>query len=307
MRKRAKDTIQSEPTSGWLAGVVISHLGRSLTIEDAAGQIILCHTRRRLGTVTVGDRVWWEPCEGQQGRVMEILPRKTLLTRPGYQENHRLVAANLDQIAIVIAPLPEPDWLLVDQFLVAAEVRHLNVHLILNKADVLPDMTRFPAGLNDYIHHYPPLWVSVKTGQGLEALKGLLVDRCTLLAGQSGVGKSSLSNALLPDRQSRVGEISERSGLGRHTTTTSILHRLPFGGDLIDSPGVNVFGLADVDEFDLAGGYREFAVFSSGCRFSDCRHVSDKGCAVTAAVAVGHLSRSRHDRYVELLQRLRKN
>jgi len=307
MRKKAGEPTTQGETTGWLAGLVISHLGRSLAIEDESGQMILCHTRRRLGTVTVGDRIWWEPCEGQQGRVMAILPRKTLLTRPGYQENHRLVAANLDQIAIVIAPLPEPDWLLVDQFLVAAEVRGLNSLLILNKADVLPDRSRFPVGLEDYTCNYPPVWVSVKTGEGLERLKTLLARRCTLLAGQSGVGKSSLSNALLPGKQARVGEISERSGLGRHTTTTAILHHLPFEGDLIDSPGVNVFGLADVDEFDLAGGYREFAAYRDGCRFSDCRHVSDKGCAVTEAVAGGYIGRSRHDRYVELLQRLRKS
>lgn len=291
---------------GWQPGLVVSHLGRSLAVEDESGRIVLCHTRRRLGLATVGDRVWWEPSEGELGRVMEILPRTSLLTRPGYQDQPRLVAANLDQIAIVIAPLPEPDWLLVDQFLVAAETRQLGVVLILNKIDLTPTVEHLPAGIEDYATHYPPLRVSATSGHGLVALQECLHGRHTLLAGQSGVGKSSISSALLPDKSFRVREISERSGLGRHTTTTATLHHLPFGGDLIDSPGVNVFGLADMDETDLGHGYREFAEYADRCRFNDCRHCSDKGCAVREAVASGRLSRARHERYVELLQRLRK-
>ncbi len=290
--------------NGWRAGLVVSHLGHSLAIEDDTGQLILCHTRRRLGHASVGDQVWWEPCEGQQGRVMAILPRRNLLTRPGHQDSQRLVAANLDQIAILVAPLPNPDWLLVDQFLVAAEVRQLSVCLIVNKADMLADVVQFPSGLEDYTGHYPPLWISAASGQGLAVVGERLAGLRTLLAGQSGVGKSSLSNALLPERQIRVGEISERSGLGRHTTTAATLHHLPSGGDLIDSPGVNVFGLADVDGAGLAWGYREFRGWIGQCRFNDCRHLADKGCAVRDAVAAGHISHARHARYQELLQRL---
>lgn len=307
--KRVRNTPKANTTppsnNGMLTGVVVSHLGRALAVESSQGEIVLCHTRRRLGHAAVGDQVLWEAVEGDQGRVMEILPRRTLLTRPGHQEKNRLVAANLDQIAVVLAPIPEPDWLLVDQFLVAAEYRGLTALLVINKADILIDPVRLETDLSPYLRHYPGINVSAKEGRGLQTLQEALAHRCTLLAGQSGVGKSSLSNALLPDRQLRVGEISEKSGLGRHTTTTATLHHLPAGGEVIDSPGVNVFGLADITEPDLARGYREFGDFMDNCQFNDCRHLADKRCAVREAVEAGHITRPRYERYLELLQRLR--
>jgi len=305
VRREASD----QPVSGsgdWLAGVVISHLGHALAVESDAGEIVLCHTRRRLGHAAVGDRVLWEALDDQQGRVMEILPRRNLLTRPGHQEKNRLVAANLDQIAVILAPLPEPDWLLVDQFLIAAECRGYAALLVINKMDLPLSASSLEQALSAYQAHYPCFRISVKDGMGMAELKATLLDRCTLLAGQSGVGKSSLSNALLPDRQLRVGEISERSGLGRHTTTTATLHHLPGGGDVIDSPGVNVFGLADLDEADLGQAYLEFRPFIEKCQFNDCRHLADKDCAVREAIDAGLISRPRYQRYVELLGRLRR-
>lgn len=286
-------------------GLVISHLGKGLAVEAAGGTIMLCHTRRRLGDAAVGDRVLWTPCEGEMGRVEEILPRVSVLSRPGYAGKLRHVAANLDRIYVVIAPAPEPDWLLVDQYLAVCVHRGIDAELIFNKIDLAVDAATVDKLLEEYVRAgYPCHRLSAYAGSGLEELKKALQGHCSMLAGQSGVGKSSLTNALLPDKQLRTGEISQRSGLGRHTTTTATLYHLPTGGDLIDSPGVAVFGLAEINGRDLAWGYREFQPYTPHCQFNDCRHVNDKGCAVRAAVLAGGIGEARYQRYLKLLEKL---
>lgn len=285
-------------------GLVISHLGQGLAVENAAGEIVLCHTRRRLGGVAVGDRVLWVSSEGQ-GRVEEVLPRRSLLTRPGHNAKVRPVAANLDIVLVVVAPTPEPDWLLVDQYLAACEHRDLAAAVVVNKIDRVGDRAAVLATLADYrALGYPGFAVSARSGEGLDGLRAGLAGRCAMLAGQSGVGKSSLTNALLPDRQLRTRELSEKAGLGRHTTTAATLYHLPGGGDLIDSPGVAVFGLAEMNAQDLAWGYREFRDWLGRCRFNDCRHTGDKGCAVREAAEAGTIGAGRYRRFVKLLDKL---
>lgn len=283
-------------------GLVVAHLGKGLAVETADG-IVLCHTRRRLGEAAVGDRVKWTPCEGEQGRVEEILPRRSVLLRPGYAGKLRHVAANLDRVYVVVASAPEPDWLLVDQFLAVCEHRGIPAGILLNKIDLAAS-----EALNELADYaavgYPALPLSARRADGLAELRSLLRDGCSMLVGQSGVGKSSLTNALLPDKNLRIGEISERSGLGRHTTTTATLHHLPEGGDLIDSPGVAVFGLAEIDGSRLAWGYREFQPLIPLCRFNDCRHVNDKDCAVRAASEREEIPSRRYRRYLKLLEKL---
>ncbi len=286
-------------------GIVITHLGKGLAIESATGDIILCHTRRRLGDVAVGDRVVWQPIGDEQGRVIKVLPRKNVLARPGHNGTLRSVAANLDQVLIVVANEPPPDFLLADQYLAVCEQRDIALAFIFNKIDLVPDRRSMADCLSEYAAiGYGFFPVSARTGEGLAELSQALKDRCSLLAGQSGVGKSSLSNALLPDKQLRTRELSEKTGLGRHTTTAATLFRLPQGGNLIDSPGVAVFGLAQISARELAGGYREFPPHSERCQFSDCRHIGDKGCAVRAAVDKGVISKARYLRYLKLLHQL---
>lgn len=284
-------------------GLVICHLGQGLAVEDTSGVIRLCHTRRRLGDVAVGDLVRWEPTENQQGYVTEIYPRRTVLTRPGYGGKIRPVAANLDQVIIVIAPEPEPDSLLVDQYLAACHYRRLEVILLVNKSDQLS--STFFNFLMDYTRAgYLSLTVSAKTGDGLAHLEAVLTGKSSLLVGQSGVGKSSLTNTLLPEKQLRTRELSEKAGLGKHTTTATTLYRLPNSGYIMDSPGVSVFGLADMTTSDLANGYREFHSFLSKCQFNDCRHKDDKGCAIRHAAYSGHISTDRYQRFLKLLEKM---
>ncbi|MDF9393487.1 MULTISPECIES: ribosome small subunit-dependent GTPase A [Methylococcus] len=284
-------------------GRVVCHLGKGLAVADETGRIVLCHTRRRLGDAAVGDRVTWEPCEGDQGRVLEILPRRSSLVRPAHGGRIRVVAANLDRVFVVLAPEPEPDWLLADQILAVCECRHITAALILNKID-LEGVSALEGALRDYqAAGYDVFRISTRSGAGLDALQSVLHTGCSMLSGQSGVGKSSLTNALLPDRNLRIGELSAHSGLGRHTTTSATLYPLPGGGELIDSPGVAVFGLAEVDPAELAQAYRDFHPHLGKCRFNDCRHTKDKGCAVREAVEAGMLSPARYERYLKLLER----
>jgi len=286
-----------------LQGLVIAHLGKGLAVESPAGAIVLCHTRRRLGEVAVGDRVLWTPCEGDLGRVEEILPRTSVLTRPGYAGKIRPVAANLDRVFVVLAPAPEPDWLLVDQYLAICEHRGISAALIFNKVDLA--QAEVESVLDDYACiGYPRYLVSARTGAGLAELRHALQGHCSMLAGQSGVGKSSLTNALLPEKNLATAALSEKSGLGRHTTSAATLYHLPGGGDLIDSPGVAVFGLAEISGRDLAAGYREFQPLIARCLFNDCRHIHDKGCAVRDAAQAGRISQARYQRYLKLLDKL---
>lgn len=286
-------------------GLVIAHLGKSLAVEGPDGQVLACHTLRHLGSVAVGDKVLWESCGDDQGRVMQVLPRTSLLTRPAYGGKTRPVAANLDRVLVVLAPEPEPDFLLADQILAVCENTNIAAGLIFNKIDLFDGNAAIEAQLRDYAAiGYPLFRLSVRDGAGMESLHTALKGKISMLSGQSGVGKSSISRALLPEQTIRVGEISATSGLGRHTTTTATLYHLAHGGDLIDSPGVAVFGLADMNTGLLAQGYCEFQPFIARCRFNDCLHTKDQGCAVLVAVEQGEISSARYRRYLKLLEKL---
>lgn len=288
-----------------LEGLVIAHLGKSVSVETDRGTILLCHGSRRLETPVVGDRVVLEPAPaGDTARIVQILPRRSLLNRPEGPGKLRPFAANLDLLLVVVAPEPPVDLLLVDQYLAVCEQLGIETRLLLNKCD-LPQAEALGSELEPYRDAgYRVLAISTHAGTGMVELQGWLQGRTSLLTGQSGVGKSSLTRRLLPGTELRVGGLSEKSGLGQHTTTTARLFHLPCGGHLIDTPGLNIFGLSELDERALADGYREFRALQERCRFNDCRHVHDKGCAVRAAVDAGRLDAGRYTRYLRLREKL---
>ena len=289
-----------------IEGLVISHLGKGLAIEDS-GRIIVCHTRRQLGTAAVGDRVLWEKTEKNQGRVVEILPRSSVLLRPSRNGKNRPVAANIDEVYVVFSVEPVCDFLLIDQYLAVCENRNIEAALIFNKTDLFSETQhqQIAQELQTYQSlGYSLLKVSAKNGEGLEVLKQHLKNQTSILAGQSGVGKSSLTNAILPDKQLKINSVSTVTRHGRHTTTAATLYHLPGGGNLIDSPGVAIFGLAGITENQLSFGYREFQPLIDQCRFNNCRHVLDKGCAVRAAVEENRISKTRYQRFLKLREKM---
>jgi ribosome biogenesis GTPase len=287
-------------------GTVVTRFGAELLVMDAAGLTRRCRARRRLEHVVCGDRVAVET--GDKGCVVtDVLPRRNAVTRRDRQGRTRVIAANIDQMVVVTACRPAPNWGMVDRYLVAAENLPAEAAVVLNKIDLdCEDEAGKRLDLYGRIG-YPALRASALTGRGLDALRARLRDRTSILVGASGVGKSALVKALLPDLDIRIGAISEAHGTGRHTTTRATLYTLPQGGRLIDSPGVRDFEPPAFGVRELQRGFREFAPYLGQCRFPDCTHTVEPGCAVIAAARDGVIDPRRLESYQRLaLQALKR-
>jgi ribosome biogenesis GTPase len=283
--------------------VVASH-GRDASVLDESGRQVHCRLHGRRLSVVCGDRVRWRPArtEAGAGLIVEVLPRASLLSRITARGAAEPVAANLTQLVAVVAPLPAPDFGLCDRYLAAAEWNGLDACVVANKSDLPAADAALGAALADYARiGYPVLTSSKRLEDGVEALRERLAGRTSVLVGQSGVGKSSLTNRLLPGVEAAVDEVSRASESGRHTTSTASLYALPTGGELIDSPGVRDFSPPLPAARDIASGYREIAAVSADCRFRDCLHRREPGCAVAAATAAGRISPRRLESYRKLL------
>lgn len=277
-------------------GLVVVRHGANLAVQDEQGQVRHCVARRNIGHPVCGDRVVWQSAGEDRGVVTAILERTTLLSRPDYSGRDRPLAANLTQLVVLLAPHPEPSEYLLDQYLAAAELMGFKPLIVCNKMDLLDDAGL--ATLQGRLAHYrtigyPLVWLSLKGRQGIAPLTQRLANATSILVGQSGVGKSSLVKALLPDREIQIGRLSLATGLGRHTTSATTCYRLPAGGYLIDSPGVRSFRLALDDRAHLERGFREIASLIGHCRFANCRHEREPGCALEQALADGDLHPAR--------------
>lgn len=284
-------------------GLVIAAHGANVWVEDDSGNRRLCRNHPRQPRPVCGDRIEWRPDGASGGHVVCILPRRSELRRPARRGAFRVLAANVDLMAVIIAPRPEPDPFLVDRYLVAARLLDMDAAVFMNKADLLDPATRGQAEalLGEFSGlGYPTGLCACHQSQGLDPLRSHLAGRTAILVGQSGVGKSSLVRTLIPNSDARIGELSTHRGEGRHTTTTATLWHLPDGGDLIDSPGVRDFRLWPVTARELARGFVEFADLPS-CRFADCTHREEPGCAVISAAAEGRIPQRRYRSYRRML------
>jgi ribosome biogenesis GTPase / thiamine phosphate phosphatase len=258
--------------------------------------------------LAVGDEVHIEQDDASaQWAISEILPRRSQLARraPGGAYGQRIVAANVDQVLIVFAAAnPEPHPRMIDRFLIIAEANDIAARVVINKSDLVsPESVRIRFA--DYESAgYPVHVTSTKTGRGLEQLRAVLEGRTTALSGPSGVGKSSLMNAMFHGLDLRVGEISQSVNKGRHTTVGALLHPLPGSGFVVDTPGLREIGMWGLTAEHLDGYFPEFRPFLGECRFADCTHVVEPGCAVREALANGTISATRYDTYTKLLQEL---
>jgi len=283
-------------------------------VHTAAGETRDVSLRGRLKKeegikLAVGDAVRLERDArgGDAWVIAEILPRRSALARraPGGGPGERVVAANLDQVVVVFAAAnPEPHPRMLDRFLVIAEANSLAARIVINKVDLVAEPTA-RAVFADYARAgYPMHFTSAITGNGLAELATALHGRTSAVSGPSGVGKSSLLNALYPGLSLRVGAISASVNKGRHTTVGALLHPLPDGGAVVDTPGLREVGIWGLDASDLDRCFREFLPYLGECRFGDCSHTVEPGCAVLAAVTEGVVSAERYDSYRRLREEL---
>ncbi|MGD9291349.1 MAG: ribosome small subunit-dependent GTPase A [Gammaproteobacteria bacterium] len=288
------------------SGRVVAAFGRRVLVEDSEGARHACMLAGRRLRPVCGDRVTWQrPRDHSDGLVTSIEPRRSELARPSRRGDREVLAANVTQVVVVSAPKPTPDAFLVDRYLVAAELMGAAACIAYNKTDLDPDGGAIDLGEFESLG-YPVIRICARNGTGLDRLRPQLEGHTSILVGHSGVGKSSIINALLPDAGTRTAALSDASGEGRHTTTASVLHHLPTGGELVDSPGVRDYAPPPVSPGEVGAGFREIASRDSQCRFSDCLHLREPGCAVKAAVEAGEISDRRYESYRRLVRLMEK-
>lgn len=276
-------------------GTIVAAFGRQYEVELADGTRLLCFTRAKKSSYACGDRVQVSATASDQGVIERLEERSSLL----YREDAfklKLIAANVTQVAIVVATEPSFSPELITRCLCAAEDQEVKPLIILNKADLTDGLNCARVLLAPFAElGYEVIETCAK--DTVEVLRARLAGETSLLVGQSGMGKSTLTNALIPEADATTAAISTALDSGRHTTTFSRLYRLPGGGQLIDSPGLQMFGLAQLNQNSLAWSFREFRPHLGQCRFRDCRHEAEPGCALQAALTNGAISTLRFAQY----------
>ena len=273
------------------------------------GETKRCKFRRRVGRPFCGDKVMVARADDASLVVESILPRKNQFVRSDERQRQHVIAANLDQVLIVVATAPLPSRDLMERYLLAVHSLGIEPVIVYNKTDLQLAANETAAGATVLAHMpeyeelgYTVIRTSCKTAPGIAGLQAHLKDRTSILVGQSGVGKSSLINQLLPDLEIRTRELSTSTGKGTHTTTSTMLYEFTGGGYLIDSPGVWEYGIWKLSNNELADGYIEFKPFLGKCRFNDCVHKTEPDCEIKQAVEDGQIRDWRYQSYLRLLE-----
>ena len=277
-------------------GLVITRYGQRVLIESEDGVLFQCTGRQNIDLSVAGDQVVFQEVDENEGVVTALFERESELKR-----NNKVIASNVDALYLVVSTEPSYQFDLIDRYLIMAENANLPIHIIVNKIE-LGDMAQIKSDFSVYESiGYDVDYISVKKAINIDKIKQRLSDNTNIFLGQSGVGKSSLINVLIPDLNLRINEISNKSKLGKHTTTNTTLYHIPSGGDLIDSPGVREFQLDNLTKDEILNGFREFKPYLGKCRFRNCAHLNEPNCAIKDAVDNKHISNERYINYLKII------
>lgn len=284
------------------AAIVIATYSRRMRLRLPDGEEVGARIKGKRLKPVCGDLVVAEPIAAESDwLISSILPRDNELSRPNMRGQTEVLAANVDMLLVVAAGSPEADWYIVDRYLCAAENMGIPAAVVYNKID-LGSNSALDKTLGEYAQiDYPTLRCSAKTGDGLDAIQTLLRTRTAIIVGQSGVGKSSIINRLIGIEQQRTAEVSGKTGEGKHTTVNSMMITLPGGGKIIDSPGVRDYAPALNSAIQVIRGFREIEQAGQDCRFANCRHLREPGCAAKQGVEDGTIGARRYESYRRLL------
>lgn len=282
-------------------GLVIAHYGKSVIIKSLINsKPIECTFRQNLGAIVCGDIVYWKS-ENKKGIILGFKERHSILGRTNKAGIMKPLAANVDQVLIVTACKPALSTYLIDSYLVACETLQLKITLVLNKTDLIEkhDTTQETIAYYENLG-YNTVEISAINQINLSSIESVLQDKTNVLVGQSGVGKSTLINALIPNADIETQTLSQ--DLGTHTTTTSVLHELTQGGAIIDSPGVREFGLGHLNVDAIYAGFTDFAPFKGQCKFRNCKHEHEPDCQLLLAVKEGKIAKFRLENYHKIIK-----
>ncbi len=301
----SKDNKHTHPAT------VIASYGNQCKIETADKQLLTAKSLKSVGKPLCGDKIKYRNEQNNELVITEILPRNSVLSRRNnLNPKPKQIATNIDQMIIVISANDVIKYGLIDRYLIAATFSSFTPVIVLNKVDLFGNDN--VAQLQNHMQNYsniniPLFYVSAKSNQGIESLLGIMANKTNIVVGQSGVGKSSIVNAILPEQPALTKKISDSTNKGKHTTTTAYLYTIPGNGKLIDSPGIREFGLWNIDKNELARGFKEIQRYSEQCKFRDCLHHAEPGCAVVAAVNEGTISKQRYESYLSIFDSIDEN
>ena len=307
-QQRIKNT-QSIPGSDNLSqaynGLLISRYGEQADVLRLDNQQkYRCHLRQNLGALVTGDKVSFRLSTDNHGVVEAIHERESLLERPSVHQGLKPVVANINQVFVVIAPLPDFSATLLDRYLVAIRDANINTIIVANKWDLQTEIEQQSIAQQLTIYRqleYPIIQLSTKTSEGISQLKQMSLNKQSILVGQSGVGKSSIINQLFPNQTSLVNSVSDNSRLGQHTTTASQLFLFENNqGFIVDSPGIRDFGLWHMEPHTVAAGFIEFSPYLGSCKFRDCKHINEPGCEIIKAVKAEKINIRRWNSYCKI-------
>ncbi|MFM9005629.1 MAG: ribosome small subunit-dependent GTPase A [Flavobacteriales bacterium] len=295
-------------------GLVIKSTGKNYDVRTPEGRIIQCQVRGKIrlegrsttNPVAAGDIVDYAQENESEGNITFIHPRKNYIIRKSVNlsKEAQIIATNLDRaILVVTTTRPQTTPGFIDRFLITADAYDIPAVLLFHKIDQYNEKEREEMLSLAEVYQrigYPCIFSSLVTGEGLDEMKALIANKITLISGHSATGKSSLVNHFIPGTELRIGEVSESSNKGQHTTTFAEMHEIPFGGYLVDTPGIKGFGLVDIPKDELHHHFIEFFELLPNCKYHNCLHLNEPGCAVRKALEAGDVAPSRYNSYVSM-------